>query len=115
MQRQAQEPVVMDKGLWGGGPRESKVGEVALVAAARLHVEGGVVSPQLGQRRLDVAFLLFQELDLRQALFPAQVQVGRAGVALVRRDQFANFAQRETEPLALKNKRQAFPVLIAVI
>jgi hypothetical protein len=59
--------------------------------------------PQFGDRDLDAALLLFEQIDLRHALLARQVQVVAVGLA----EQVADFGKREAErrPVMISARR----------
>src|SRR6185312_7158750 len=69
----------------------------------------GVDRPQLRQRELDIATAALEKLDLLDAFFTADRQrlVAAAGAG---GQHVADFAERETQPLALQDDRQPIAV-----
>src|SRR5262245_46167254 len=67
---------------------------------------------QFGQRSIDVTPLTLQHIDLLNALAPVDWQ-SLVTTACARGQHFADFCQRETQPLALQDQRQALAIVMA--
>ena len=73
-------------------------------------VERRINLPQLRDRYFETALLLFEQIDLRHALLPGEMQIG--AIPLV--EEMPDLGQREAESPAGDDEREAFAISAVV-
>src|SRR3954454_2435141 len=79
-----------------------------------LPAERSIDAGELVEPFLDLFLLLLQQLDLLQALLPAQTQRLRVSIAFLGSDHLADFAKREAQLLALEDQRKPRPIALRI-